>query len=124
MFVTKKYHNQVIEHKDKSINDSQARVLKLEQELKEARDLKNVLEKVTDKMDFYGKSIAGFDGLICGGELILPQQYAKFVDDYFGGKVIEQTANKVVIIGKDGTVRYAKTAKPNDKGYGYKLIRE
>jgi len=48
MFVTKKYHNQVVEHKDKSINDAQARVLKLEQELKEARDLKSLLEKLTD----------------------------------------------------------------------------
>jgi hypothetical protein len=43
--ITNKKHNQIIEHKDKTINDYYARIIKLEKELEEARNFKTILER-------------------------------------------------------------------------------
>lgn len=45
------------------------------------------------------------------------------VDDYYGGKVFEHEATRLVSIATDGTASYYKTAKSPDKGYKYKLER-
>lgn len=55
--------------------------------------------------------------------LTIPTEYAKYVDDYYGGNVIEQIATKLVVIDDHGDVSYHYTAEEPDKGYSYKLER-
>lgn len=140
MFITKKKYNQIIEHKDKSINDAQAKVLKLEyqieeghkihleivaklkEELKEAKDLKAILEKLYPLHDLYGGSFSISSGGNC--TLNLPDTVLQYADDILGGKVIKQEGNKCLVIDKVGNVKTGLTKQKVDKGFDYKLIRE
>jgi len=113
--------NRIIEHKDKTINDYLQKILKLEQELKEARDLHKILDK------FSSLTIGGTGFSVSGGnwsnELVLPDTVAQYTEDILGGKVIKQEGVKCIVIDKDGVVKTGLTKKQADKGYGYKLVR-
>lgn len=95
---------------------------KLVSELRAARDLKEILNK------FSGLTINGNGFSITGGswntDLVLPDNVAQYVDDYFGGKVIKQEAIKVIEINKDGEIKTGLTKQKPDKGYSYKLVRK
>lgn len=91
-------------------------------ELREARDLKTILQKMT------GMSINGDTFATVGGMWSitnrLPDDVAQYIDDYFGGKVIKQEATKVIVIEKSGEVKTGLTKQPADKGFSYKLVRK
>lgn len=120
--ITNKKHNQIIEHKDKTINDYLAKIMKLEQELKEAKDLKLILEKLYPLYEIIGSdSVLSFTN--GGYSLNLPDTVLQYTDDILGGKVIKQEGVKCLIVEKDGTVKTGLTKQKVDKGYSYKLIR-
>lgn len=97
----------------------------LEKELKQAKDLKEILNK------FSSMSINGFNFATVGGcfdigygGITLPDNVLVYVDDILGGKVIKQEGNKCLVIDKDGNVKTGLTKQKPDKGYNYKLVRE
>lgn len=121
--ITNKKHNQIIEHKDKTINDYLAKILKLEKELSEARDLKAILEKLYPLHEVFGSVLNCVNGVNGGYELRLPDEVLQYTEDILGGKVIKQEGTKCLVIEKDGTVKTGLTKQKADKGYSYKLLR-
>ena len=125
MFITKRKHEQIIEHKDKSINDAQKRVLDLEKELRQAKDLKAILEDINNRNSVVttGEGLTITEGL-AGTSVTLDDSVAVYVKDMLGGKkVIKQEAVRCYKLSEDGSVEKGYTKKKADKGYNYKLIR-
>jgi len=123
MFITKKEHNQIIEHKDKTINDYYAKIVKLEKELEQSKDLKGLLERFTsglfDLSNFgYTNGVAGFSP-----KFEIPDTVLQYTDDILGGKVIKQEGTKCLVIDSKGDVKTGLTKQKADKGYSYKLVR-
>lgn len=114
MFVTKKKYQRALE-----------KIEHLEHSLAEAQNLKFVFEKITDKVsensDFI--SVVG-SWATSAGDLILPDDVPRYVEDYFGGKVIKQEATPVTILDKNGKATYSQTAQKPDKDKRYKLVQE
>lgn len=113
MFITKKQHNKIV-------NDYYLKILKLEKELAEAKDLKSILEKMSD-LTVKNDNFMRMSGL---SEIVLPDNVLVYEKDILGGKVIKQEATKCLIISEDGKVTEGLTAQKPDKNYTYKLIRE
>lgn len=138
MFITKKEHNKKIEeHKKvnvilfKQLEEKEAEikqgyekhieiVAKLEQEIKEARDLKLILEKLYPLYSMNG-SVVGMNG--SSWNLNLPDTVLQYTEDILGGKVIKQEGTKCLVVDKDGNVKTGLTKQKSDKGYSYKLVR-
>jgi len=127
--ITNKRHQKIIkgyqeeiEHKDQTINDYLAKILRLEKELDEARNLKAILEKLYPIADWSSKISSFFD--LSSSDIRLPDNVLVYDDDLFGGKVIKQEGNKAIKIDKNGCVKTGITKSKCDKGYSYKLIRE
>jgi len=116
--ITNKTHNRII----KELNEEYAeKHKKLTEELKEARDLKAILEKLTCTTVF------GFKGCITssgGWGYDLPDNILVEVEDILGGKVIKQEGTKCLIVSKEGNVKTGLTKQKPDKGHTYKLIKE
>lgn len=121
--ITNKKHNQIIEHKDKTISDYLAKILKLEQELKETRDLKLILEKFSGILTYGGTGIV-YNHSSGVFDLSLPDNVLVYVDDILGGKVIKQEATKCLVVDEKGNVTTGLTKQKPDKGYSYKLLRK
>ena len=119
--ITNKRHNQIIEHKDKTINDYYAKIVKLEKELEQARDLKPILEKLYPLNEIYSSFSTVSRGRY---EINLPDTVLQYTEDILGGKVIKQEGTKCLVIGKDGNVKTGLTKQKADKNYNYKLVRE
>ena len=115
---TNKTHNRIITELKETYAEKHA---KLTAELKEARDLKTILDR------FSSLTINGTGFALSGGtwntELVLSDTYLQYVEDILGGKVIKQEGTKCLVIGKDGTVKAGLTKEKADKGYTYKLVR-
>ena len=94
----------------------------LQKKYAEARDFKVILTKLADKAGTT-VSMAYVDDLVGSGGHI-PDDVARYVEDLFGGKVIEQEANKAILIGKDGSIKTGHTRKACDKGREYKLVQD
>ena len=127
--ITNKKHNQIIEHKDKTINDYLQKILKLEQEIKEgkeelreAKDPRTVLDRFSS-LTINGIGFAGSGGN-WDTELLLPDTVLQYTEDILGGKVIKQEGNKCLVVTKDGNVKTGLTKQTLDKGFSYKLVRE
>lgn len=118
MIILKRTHEKQIEEKSK-------RITELETYLREAKDLKEILSKMScmtiNGQDF---SVTGGTWCIPSDTLNLPDNVMVIVDDILGGKCVKQEANKCIIVTKDGDVRTGLTKNKVDKGYSYKLIRE
>ncbi len=116
--IRNKTHNQIIEHKDKTISDYYAKIVRLEKELEQARNLEKILDKFTS---IFGTSDLKFSYSM--GTLNLGDDVLVYVDDLFGGKVIKQEGIPAIKIETNGVVRTGITKQKADKGYSYKLIR-
>lgn len=92
-------------------------------ELKEAKDLKVILEKLYPLNDFKNSLRYSDGGSIDWGQE-LPDNVLVYVDDILGGKVIKQEGTKCIVISKDGKITEGITKQKSDKGYSYKLVRE
>ena len=121
MFITKKTHNQIIEHKDKTINDYYEKIAKLEKELEQAKNLESILEKFDHSIS--GLRSSFFRTSSGGYELPLPDTVLQYTEDILGGKVIKQEGTKCIVVDKDGNVKTGLTKQKADKGYSYKLQR-
>jgi len=114
-----KYHSK-IEELEISLHESMKREAELKEDLKNAKDLKEILGKVG--------SLFGSEFLMANGSagyaLNLPDTVLQYTEDILGGKVIKQEGNKCLIIDKEGKVKTGLTKEKVDKGYSYKLIRE
>lgn len=122
MFITKKRHNHIIEHKNKTINDYCAKIIKLEKEIEQAKDVKELLGKlVIENSLFVTKD---YMATICGSAMNIPDNVLVYVDDILGGKVIKQEGVKCLVVSKDGIVKTGLTKNKADTGHTYKLIRE
>lgn len=96
---------------------------KVEVELKEAKDLKAILEKLYPLHSVYSTLRFDIGGSIDWGQE-LPDNVLVYVDDILGGKVIKQEGNKCIVISKDGKITEGLTKQKVDKSYSYKLVRE
>ncbi len=93
-------------------------------ELKQAQNLKSVLEKLADKSNIiWGQNLVFSEGTV-SASFNLPDDVPRYVDDYCGGKVFKQEATKVVELDAEGNAKYFYTKKEADKGFNYKLIRK
>lgn len=130
MFITLKKHKQIIEHKDQTINNLLTeeriileKIIKLEKELEQARDLKNILQKFDNKIAFAAGNENHTINTSAGCELNLPDTVLQYTDDILGGKVIKQEGVKCLVIDQNGDVTTGLTKQKADKGFNYKLIR-
>lgn len=107
----------------------------LKNQLRDAKDLKNVLEIMASKTGipapdtkggyFYAIDNGfGVSSTSFSTHIKLPDTVLQYTDDILGGKVIKQEGNKCLVIAKDGTVKTGLTKAKVDKGYTYKLVRE
>jgi hypothetical protein len=121
MFITKKTHRQITESLGKSIMEKDAHIERLKQDIREARDLKLVLEKLAAS----GASTSNcFTFGAYGAEIVFPDTVAQYVPDVLGGNVIKQEATKAIVISGAGNVEIGFTRTAPDEGYSYKLIRK
>lgn len=98
----------------------------LKQELREARDMKEILKSLSKDNNDFLTALSGFTYVNSIGDsvLSLSDDVLVYVDDILGGKVIKQEGNKCLVIDKTGNVKTGLTKEKPDKGYAYKLIRK
>lgn len=124
MFISKSHYKEIkneLEHKQKSCADLIEKNLKLEKELSQAKDLKDILNKFSGLLT--GEGIT-FNTVSGGWSLNLPDHVLQYTEDILGGKVIKQEGTKALVIDKNGNVKTGLTKQKPDKGYSYKLIRQ
>lgn len=115
-WITKYKHNKITDAYQKQIED-----------LREALNRKDLLTKIVDKLadksNFFGDASMSY---VTGGDIMmhLDDSVPRYVEDYFGGKVIKQEATPVTILDEKGKATYALTKKPADKGKKFLLVRE
>ena len=132
MFITKKKHHAEILGYQQQLSEARTAHQKDNErhavELREARDLKTVLETIGTKwgtlltMTGLGSNITISN---VGGTVTwnLPESVAQFVPDHFGGQVIKQEATKVIEISPAGQITTGLTRRLPDEGYDYVLVR-
>ena len=112
--ITNKFH-------EKIVNQLKEQIALLVMQLREAKDLKDILTAVVRKTE----TLATKDFVAANFEYLnvsLPDNYLHYVDDYFGGKVIKQEATDVTILDEKGKATYGVTRQKADKGKKYKLV--
>ncbi len=119
MFITKKQHNKEIEE---IIIRKEEKIEQLKEELKQARDLKLILDKLYPLYGITSNLFTANGSFDCS--INLTDDVLRYVDDILGGKVIKQEGNKCLIIDEEGTVKTGLTKQKTDKGFKYKLIRK
>lgn len=100
------------------------RITNLTKDLEDARNLKSILEKITDYTLTGAEGFISISGGFTNREITLGENVLVYVDDIMGGKVIKQEANKCIVIDKEGNIKTGLTKQKVDKGYNYKLIRK
>lgn len=119
---TEKQHTQAILCFVEENKELKKQIAELKDELKQAKDLTKILDKIT--------SITVNDtGFVASGgtwstELNLPDNVLVYVDDILGGKVIKQEGVKCLVIEADGSVKTGLTKQKRDTGFTYKLVRQ
>lgn len=115
MFITKTKHNKIVEQ------------LKAEMKYyQEKSELKDLLHKIVERTGIPKPENFG-TVLMAGGGWGIPtiSGYPKMIEDFITGeKMLEYEGCLCIKINKLGQVTTGRTKQGNDKGYGYKLIRE
>ena len=115
IWITKYRHNKIVAQYQEAIDDLKATLNRKE-------TMEKILDKLTDKIsssDYLTASTV--DWVTSSGELILPPDVPRYVEDYFGGKVIKQEAHPVTILDENGKATYGVTAKKPEKNKRYVL---
>lgn len=121
MFITKKTHKQITDSLDRTIARRDEYIEQLKAEMRDARDLKLVLERLAAS----SASVSNcFTIGTYGTEIRFPDTVAQYVPDVLGGHVIKQEATKAIVISGAGEVEIGFTRTAPDDGYSYKLIRK
>ena len=104
------------------------RIVELEQtleakqaELDEARNLSKILDKLTDNYTDLTGSLSYAVGGMGGIEASLSDDIPRYVDDYYGGRVIKQEATNLTVLDSKGKATYHYTKEAANKGRDYKL---
>ena len=121
MIRNKTHHKIVGEELEKQSKYYKAEIKDLEEKLKKAENLESILNKFTSLFTTSGQFLK-MDYM--SGELILPDDILRYVDDLFGGKVIKQEGIKAIKIEKDGTIKTGLTKQKADENRVYKLVQE
>ncbi len=127
MFVTKKYHKEIISRYEE-INQELVKINEnLRKELKQAKDLSALLEKLTDKTSSIVYTNGGGWGTIVADAtkaIYEDENIPRYAEDILGGKVIKQEGTKCIVINENGEVKTGLTKQKADKDYTYKLVRK
>ena len=116
IWITKYRHNKIVEQYQQQIDD-----------LREALNRKDLLTEIVDKLTNKTENLYTMcDGTVSSSNIMshLDDTVPRYVDDYFGGKVIKQEATPVTVLDENGKATYGLTAKTPDKGRNYKLIQK
>lgn len=118
IFETKRFLKSVITDQEKEIAD-------LKQEVRNAKDLRLILEKLYPLQAKFDCG-SGKLGAVGAPHFSISDDIAQYVTDLLvsGGKVIKQEATKAIVISKEGEVKTGLTREKPDEGYTYKLVRE
>lgn len=113
-FITKYRHNKIMKQYQEHIDD-------LKKALWGRDKLNEICDKLADKTINLEGSMTGYAS--CGIDVMdsLDDTVPRYVDDYFGGKVIRQESTPVTILDKHGIATYAVTAVDTKKGEKYIL---
>lgn len=115
-FVSAKKYNEKVCELDLAYKDMRRMAI----ELKQARSLSAVLEKLADRKQ--DSVVAGYGCTISDNTISLNDNVAIVVDDHFGGKVVRQQATPVVVLTGEGTLEKSWTARTPDKGRKFVLV--
>ena len=115
IWITKYRHNKIVEAYKNHIKN-------LEEALNRKENFEKIMDKLTDKTNSLtsqsGQWVVSSSGVMAS----LDESVPRYVEDYFGGKVIKQEATNVTILDPKGKATYGLTAKPADKGKNYLLV--
>lgn len=113
-WITKYRHNKIVEECQGAIKDLQA-------SLNRRNDIVKILDRLTNKDTSPFLSVE--QGYVTSSGVMgaLDDTVPRYVDDYYGGKVIKQEATPVTILDENGKATYALTAKQPLKGKKYIL---
>lgn len=114
IFITKYRHNKIVGQYEEAIKD-------LKEALYRKDELVKIVDKLVDRSITTDNTLSSLNGCIMAGELILPNDVPRYVEDYFGGKVIKQEATPVTILDEQGKATYGLTAKKASEGRLYIL---
>jgi hypothetical protein len=113
IWITKYRHNKIVAGYEKYVED-------LREALNRKEGFEKILDKLTDKMVDFGdtsiKWVSGSDIMIN-----LDDTVPRYVDDYFGGKIIKQESTPVTILDRNGKATYGVTARKPKKGKNFIL---
>ena len=114
LWITKYRHNKITEAYQRQIDD-------LKEALYRKDKLIEIVDKLADKSKFFADASMSY---VDGSDVMsyLDDSVPRYVDDYFGGKVIKQEATPVTILDEKGKATYGMTAKAPDKGKQYLLV--
>ena len=115
-----KINEEIIILKDKKIAE-------LQKELQEAKNLKEILEKLTHSNLLTKNTLIGHDSAVfldfdSSVKTILDTRFVK--DAVTGKTIIKDNGIKTITISKEGEITEGLTEEKPDKGYKYKLIRQ
>ncbi len=105
--MTKYKHNKIVEEYRGAIKD-----------LREALWRKEKIEEICDKLADKTEDLSSQMGHYASMDIMdsLDDTVPRYVEDYFGGKVIKQEATPVTILDANGKATYGLTAKKPEKG--------
>ena len=97
-------------------------------DLKEAlyrkEKFEEICEKLTDKAEVYATACDIYTTDPADIMDSLDETIPRYVEDFFGGKVIKQESNPVTILDRSGKATYGVTKKALPKGQKYHLIQD
>jgi hypothetical protein len=114
IWITKYRHNKIVAGYEKYVED-------LREALNRKEGFEKILEKLVDETNAltvgYGTCVSGSGGVMSALDDTVP----RYVEDYFGGKVIKQESTPVTILDVNGIAIYGVTARKPEKGKTYIL---
>lgn len=118
LWITKYRHNKIVEQYKEAIKD-------LKEELNRKDLITEILDRITKKEESPFISVDDMDRLVSSAGVMdsIDDTIPRYVDDYFGGRVIKQEATPVTILDSEGKATYGLTAKRLPKGHNYHLVQ-
>lgn len=116
-WITKYRHNEIVKQYQEAIED-------LKESLNRKDLIVEILDRITNKETSPYLTLTTDMGYVTSRDIMscLDDTVPRYVDDYFGGKVIKQEATPVTILDADGKATYSQTAQKPDKGRRYVLV--
>jgi hypothetical protein len=116
LWITKYKHNKIVEEYKELLKQYKEQINRKDK-------MEEIMDKLVDKTNTIAGSLEGY--CIASGHdvmMSLDESVPRYVEDYFGGKVIKQEATPVTILDEKGKATYGLTKEAPDKGRAYKLV--